>query len=515
MRANWRGLIAALCSLAAYGCTTSVRQPIIRPPADAGRLAGELTAVIKVHHRSGTLYVLHAWKLDGDSVLAGNGTRFGPLRDSLGFGNFRIPVDSVALLETTGTQNATSFGLGLLNTWTVVWGASTLLCVLDPKSCFGSCPTFYLDDVSADRPLAEAFSSSIARSLEASDIDDLGQRRRGGTRVTMRMTNEAWETHAIRQVRLRAVPVADGAEVFATPGGAFYEARATDMPAECRSATGDCRAAVAARDTIEWRNVADGRDLAAPDTMTLTLPPRRGHVGIVLGARQTFVSTYVLYQTMAYLGTRAGTWLARLERGDSTALTPLAAVNRLIGEIAIDVEARSGEWRSVGRFAEAGPIASDVQLFPLEDRLDLDSVRVRLTFARGNWRIGYATLAQVGDSVHPTILDPSTARRIGGNHADVRAQLVDQRRYLFSFPDDQFRLTFDLPPGHRMYALFLESRGYYYEWMRGEWLAEENPLMAALLLANQREALRQVAPEYKSREANYERNFWNSRFGRR
>ena len=74
-------------------------------------------------------------------------------------------------------------------------------------------------------------------------------------------------------------------------------------------------------------------------------------------------------------------------------------------------------------------------------------------------------------------------------------------------------MRFELPRAAPEYAWFLESRGYYLEWMRGEWLAEGDATMAALLMRSPREALRQMAPLYKSREANYETMFWASRFG--
>ncbi len=54
--------------------------------------------------------------------------------------------------------------------------AVTAYCIANPKACFGSCPTFYLEDEGGrepERPQAEGFSESIARVLEARDIDAL------------------------------------------------------------------------------------------------------------------------------------------------------------------------------------------------------------------------------------------------------------------------------------------------------------------------------------------------------
>jgi hypothetical protein len=50
--------------------------------------------------------------------------------------------------------------------------------------------------------------------------------------------------------------------------------------------------------------------------------------------------------------------------------------------------------------------------------------------------------------------------------------------------------------------------------MRGAWLAEQDPLMAAMVLSRPREALRLMAPAFKEREREMERLFWSSRFRR-
>jgi hypothetical protein len=327
------------------------------------------------------------------------------------------------------------------------------------------------------------------------------------------MANEAWETQAVRSVRLHAVALPLGERAFAAADGGFVRSRLVVPPSTCRAAGGDCLAAVVARDSIEWSRTTDSTDLAAPDSMLLTFPPSRAALGLVLGARQSFVSTFVFYQTMAYLGQDAGAWLAGLERGDSTAHRAVTQMNHLLGEIAVAVEDGGTRWRQVGRFTEAGPIAGDVQLFPLGTRASDDSVRVRLTFARGSWRVGYVALATISEAAGAVVLEPTSIRALGRTRA--ADQRLDGRAYLVTYPGDQYQLQFDLPSGAPAYALFLESRGYYYEWMRGEWLREENPQMAAMLLLDPHEALRRLAPDFKSRESEFEAHFWASRFGRR
>ncbi len=81
-------------------------------------------------------------------------------------------------------------------------------------------------------------------------------------------------------------------------------------------------------------------------------------------------------------------------------------------------------------------------------------------------------------------------------------------------PGDAYRLVFEVPEVDGELELFLESEGYYYEWMREEWLAEEDAAMASLVLSNPAEALRRMAGPFKRHEPEMERAFWASRYRR-
>ncbi len=81
-----------------------------------------------------------------------------------------------------------------------------------------------------------------------------------------------------------------------------------------------------------------------------------------------------------------------------------------------------------------------------------------------------------------------------------------------TLPGDEYTLVYPLPGLESDYEFFLESRGYYLEWMRAEWIAEENPLRAAQLFLDPASALKTMAPEFKQVEADMERVFWSSRY---
>ena len=85
---------------------------------------------------------------------------------------------------------------------------------------------------------------------------------------------------------------------------------------------------------------------------------------------------------------------------------------------------------------------------------------------------------------------------------------------LATLPGDAYTLLYRLPENFDRWELFLESRGYYLEWMRSQWLDEEDHGRAAEMLLDPRAALRRLAPAYKRQEAGMDSVFWRSRYAR-
>jgi hypothetical protein len=185
---------------------------------------------------------------------------------------------------------------------------------------------------------------------------------------------------------------------------------------------------------------------------------------------------------------------------------------RLLGGIDVEVAESGSAFRPIGSFDEAGPIAGDVRVLPFE--ASGGPLRVRLRQAKGHWRLDQVALVRLSEPVVPRALEPSAVTR--GSQADARALALLRRSegHLVTMPGDSYRIAFELPPSRDGLELFLESEGYYYEWMREAWLHEEDAEMAALVLADPAAALRRMAGPFKQREAGMEQAFWSSRFRR-
>ncbi|HLK92050.1 MAG TPA: hypothetical protein VKZ18_19315 [Polyangia bacterium] len=514
------GVVVAWVTACALACSPS--QPLGRELVPPGAVAGVKRAdspYLKAHMRDGRLYVLATWSVNGGAgTVAGHGRLLDLDRRAGPEGDYQIPLAEVAIFETN--RPPTSPVIAALAVTTVGSLAGTALCLANPKACFGSCPTFYVSD--GERPVlsAEGFSDSVAPSLEATDVDALFRAHPEGRALTVRMTNEALETHVVDAVDVLAVPRPPGGRAFHAEdqdGGGFYGATALAAPASCEAPEGPCADSVRALDGREWSSPADGQDLGAREQLTLTFPAASaaGPRGLVIAARETLLTTYLLYQTLAYLGSGVGDALTALERDPGKA-DALRAVYRRLGDLEVEVEQADGRWTRAGSVFETGPIATDVHLVrlpPVPAGAPAGRpLRVRLNVTRGNWRLDWIALATLGPRVEATRLAPRTVAGVVDTAEGRRPVTVRPGQRIVTLPGDAYTFSYELPEHPERYELFLASRGYYLEWMREAWLREESPARAALLMAAPGLALRLLAPAYKQQEAGMDRLFWESRY---
>jgi len=502
------------------GCSTNLSREL-HAPARVPPVS-ERCACLKAHLKNGQTVVFESWHASQDGIaVSGEGIRLGPARDTLGAGACSVPLDSVALFETDRlSPSPPVVGLTLVS---VASAGLSVYCLTHPKACFGSCPTFYLWDGTAWRLSAEGFSASVAPSLEATDVDALPCGPREGGELELRMRNEALETHVVRHADLLAVPVGAGARALLAPDGSFREATALLPPTECAGAEGDCLEMVARFDGRERCSLADSVDLASREALDIrfSVPssgfPRAGaQVGVVIAARQSLLTTYLFYQTLAYLGTQAGRLIAAL--GDDEAARGMyRSFHEVLGGIevlSLRGDSRPGDdaWVSCGAFRETGPLACDVRVIPLPGDTIPDTVRLRM--AKGNWRIDWIALAVLGAPREAVRIHPVEVERNGRVDGQALASLLEKSSSLVTLPGDSCSIRYCLPTGLGSCQLFLESRGYYLEWMREGWLAEESGPLAAMMLLDPEQGLRRLAREFKKSEAGMEAAFWSSRYAR-
>jgi hypothetical protein len=423
----------------------------IYPPQLASQVAeiGDESPFLKVHMKDGGLYVLKAWKIDEENkTIKGKGAYYSIDRSSVEEKNlFTIDLESVALLETNVLK-----GSGTVVAMTLVTGVSvalTVYCLANPKACFGSCPTFYVWDGDSLRLQAEGFTSSIAPALEADDIDALYHAKSHDDELTLEVTNEALETHVIRYVNLLVVTKGKNSRVYVTPNGKFFESDRILSPTSAKANEGDILPLILNPDGKERFSLADEKYLGEREDIEIEFLVKPGkNYGLVIGRRLTLLSTFLFYQVLAYMGNDAGYWLAQIGRNKnqekfSDKYPRFKKTVEMLNGIELFVH-RDGEWKSVGIIDGEGPLATNFNIVLL-DRVDSDTLRVKLRMTKGAIRLDYVALAEISKEVEPIVIKPYSVLYDKKESSEALSSLLDSEKVLVTFPGDVYKLKYRLP----------------------------------------------------------------------
>ncbi len=513
LKAGFSLIIVLLLALIYLSCSQSRIERTTIPTSQIKKINhNEDFPFIKLHMRDGEAYILSNWEVENkNKLIKGNGKHLDINRTVIDSGDFSINYNDVALVETNKINSSSS--LTALSFMTGVSLAITGLCIANPKACFGSCPTFYICDSNDYKLRAEGFSSSVAPSLEDYDIDALYNFKPESNILDVQVRNEALETHAIRHINILALPRGEKKRVLVTPGGKFFETCNITGLKSAIAEEGECTQKFQYFDGNEWFSQADSNNLAENETIELEFEKSAiSNKGLIIACRQTLLSTFLFYQTLAYMGKNAGFYISQLERNGSDLKNFVGYPGKLLKNIEILQQNSSGEWIKIDLTGETGPIAADIKIVPLRNINDTKELKLRLKMTRGMWRIDYAALADIGEEVFPLVIKPSGTLPEKVNGSNVEGLLLNEDSLLVTLPGDKYNIYYELPDNYSSYEYFIESKGYYLEWIRDVWLAEENSSMVAEMIFNANQYFKDLAPQYKRIESEMEGAFWRSKY---
>ncbi|MCZ7610306.1 MAG: hypothetical protein M5U17_09050 [Ignavibacterium sp.] len=497
-------------------CSSSRIEKVLEKPYEVKDVkSSEDLPYLKLHMQNGDLYVLENWVIDTNAdTVNGKGKLFNLSRELIAENNYKVPMKDIVLTET---NKINSSGSGILGALTIITGAFTIICIANPKSCFGSCPTFYTFNDDDYIVQAEGFSSSILPSLEEKDLDALYRIKPNKRNFSIQLRNEAYETHIIRSANLLALQKPDNGRVFSTQDGKFYQAINLREANSIVAPEGNISEKLCSFDGVERFSKADSINLAERETIEVDLDIRgSNNPGIVIAARQTLLTTFLFYQTLAYLGSTAGDWLANVERSGTQFKSLLENPRSVLGNIDVLMQNEKGEWEKAGEVGETGPIATDIKIVPLNKNIyrgsETSSSKIRLRMAKGLWRIDYLAIADIGNEVNPIVIPPTSSTPSSLDNSNIVELLTNPDSVLITYPGNEYFLNYILPEDYDNYELFMESQGYYLEWMRQEWLGEENPDKVFQMLFNPQQFYKDLAPQFKNIEAEMEEKFWSSKY---
>jgi len=473
---------------------------------------------LKAHLRDGQVYILtDTWAIDTvQHQVTGQGRLYDVNRRLVNSGPVSVPIDSVVIFETNKSldkvENEPIAGLSILAGLDAILG---VICITNPKTCFGSCPTFYINEEDNFHfANAEGFSQAISPSLEYADIDALDYSSEGVDSFSIIMKNEALETHSVNQVKLLAIPRAEDERIYHSPNDLFYRCDREVQFGQATAEEGDITGLLAETDRIERFSLADETNLSTKEEIHLTFDPSTDAdaLGLLISFRQTQMTTYLFYSAMDYMGGSVSDMFAKLERDNNPQELLENSIKGELGGIDVHIWNKDAQrWELQGTLNESGPIAFGHQILPLSAKVSGRELKVKLVLNKGLWRIDRVALTGIREVVEPDILEPSEALNKGTIDPDALKQIRNPEEYLVSMPGSTYRFSFVLPEKEKNYELFLQSQGYYLEWMRESWLREKNLLKLNQLLNHPRRYLKAETKAYKKQEKYMEEAFWNSR----
>jgi hypothetical protein len=476
---------------------------------------------LKVHLKNGNLYVLHSWKYsDATRIVTGLGNYLDVNRriiESRGgknsnqkadgkFTPFAIPFDDIVIIETNDKGSNPGVAVMILTALATV--PIAIYCVTNPKACFGSCPTFYVENDSTSKLVAEGFSSSITKSLEAKDIDHIDLQQKSGTPLSITVKNEALETHMIGSINLIACEKKGGSHVLQDTDGDFYATQNFEAPVSAMYGSASVLKQISKKDIEEWFSLADSGNLAKKENIFLEFKNPGTASGLVIDKRQSLMTTFLFYHSLSLTGNATSYYIGEMEK-KSWMKKRVSRMYDLLGGIEVSVQ-QGKKWIVVKTVHEAGPIVSDVHLVRLPENKS-EIVKVRLRMGQGLWRINMVNLTILGDKVTPQRIIPNEVLRGSATDPQALRKLIADDEYLVTFPGDVYKLNFP-EVSKSDYEYFIESQGYYIEWMREEWLVYQDLKAAKKILVNPSRYLKKMAPAYKAVEPEMEKFFWNSRY---
>jgi hypothetical protein len=396
-----------------------------------------------------------------------------------------VEIDSIAVLtyydtESTGGSAFASFLLGLYGG---IITPLSIYCLSCPKCCFGSCPTVYTFNGQEYILEAELFSYSISRYFQESDLDKLTAVKSEEATFKIRISNEALETHYIDKFTLLEVIHPGKTQVYPTYNGNFVSMREPKEPLNVKNLTGnDVTHLVGTKDNLVYRSgnesikkLSEGKLHDRLDLL-LDLPAETESVNLLFRLRNTLLTTVLFYDlVLASQGFQAVEWTQKMQ----TDYLYAHLFNKLFKSYSgIKIKSKvRGEWVFQSKIGDIGPIAWKEIAVSVPVEIIENRAEIRIEFFPDNFMIDYIAYEpkdkldpkiQISELKPTMILDDKN-----DNHLNLIETLAkSDNNYLITNPGESYFLIYENQPQDSLKrSVFVHSKGYYTEWIRGNWLA--------------------------------------------
>lgn len=396
-----------------------------------------------------------------------------------------IPVSEVSALTKYDTRSSAGAAFASF-LHGIVGGTMTglsIYCLLCPKCCFGSCPTVYTYDGKKYTLEAELFSHCISRQLEDDDIDFLAEPVPADGGYKIRMTNEALETHYVDKMSVFAAYHPKGTHIYPTSERGLIAVGKLNEPTRVVSRSGvNVSDVVRSADTLCYRSDEGAiLQMASRDPgdwldVKVDVPVGVQNVRFVVRLRNTLLSTELLYNVvLASQGFQALAWTDRMDT-DSVYAAQFRKVYRAFSGVAVKVD-RNGEWIQKAAIADVGPLVwkTVAVIIPVESP---GEQWVRFQFVPDNFMIDMIAFDPSPNGNQSLLVEEIGPSEVKDNSGVLRNDVMslienDDDRYLITNPGESYRFVYPVTklPGSEV-SIFVRSKGYYTEWIRGGWVRD-------------------------------------------
>ena len=426
-----------------------------------------------------------------DTIL-GKGHRYWLDRNDEQLKKYIVPYDSVAALtyyelHHSAAGNVGSFLLGLYGGYLT---PLSIYCLSCPKCCFGSCPTAYISDSGEYRLKAELFSYSISKYFQETDIDRIKPSPNSNGQFHFRISNEALETHYINQLSLITINHPIGSQIFPCENGPLVAISQLRHPANaCNSYGKNVLDLVCERDNSWYRSDSTFIKKLSKNTtndwldVKLNIPTDTNNVKFVLRLRNTLLSTILFYDiVLASQGIAAVDWTYRMN-SDSSYATIFNELWKHYSGIKVYVKCNN-KWQLETTINDVGPIAwkeTAINIPITSGKVNsIGELSVRFEFFLDNFLIDYVAydVERINSkSIVQTDIKPEHIYDDSGNERADILKLInnDDTKFLITNPGESYYFHYDVETVAEMEtSLFIRSKGYYTEWIRGNWLNDQS-----------------------------------------
>ncbi len=434
----------------------------------------------------------------------------------------KVLLDSIVAI--TQYKETTSGGVYLADVMNVIFGVPlsflAIYCLACPKCCFGSCPTVYTFSDDGELLQSELFSKCISRQLEEDDLDRLEFKVPDNGQIKLKITNEALETHYINKFNLIAIKHTEGTKVFQTDKNSFCQINELTTFQSATSSSGeDVSELLISDDEFSFRSKEEKflelREKPVKDFIEIDFknPHHKDKVKMFVKFKNSLLSTVLLYDVvLGSQGINALEWTKKMN-DDYVYAMQFKTVYDFFSGITIQLQ-RNDKWIEVGKLQDAGPINWKycVAELPVDKNQD---IKVRLSFIPDNIMIDFVAI-DTTDSNDSLLKEYLTPYSLVNYQSEERNEFIndinsEDELYLVTNPGDSYTLYYNYQvTSDSDLTFFIESRGYYNEWVRGNWIKEKNTIYTFNLFDIQA-TFDQLVKSWMENKELLEKEFFNSR----